>query len=244
MFGGQQQGGQFGQQGGGYMGFQRNAMDIFRTEAPRSLQDAMVFLQPAAVMTCAAILGVAVFSDAGTSGRVDSPRFKAGSKIDGFLSSPFQSSKTTWVKGEGTSGGGGGGASFTMPKSQDYYSGSGHSPQVDAARAALGRARSEESAAKKAEMKAREVEVSAVRQASLAQEKATLAKKEAQAASALAKKRTAEVATAESDLNKAEAQVASAEAAAAEARAKAAVERAASKAAIAKDQEERAKALY
>lgn len=75
-----QQGQQFGQQGG-YMGYQRSAPEIFRQEAPRQLQDAMVFLQPAAVMTAAAILGVAVFSDVGGSGGVDNARYKAASKV-------------------------------------------------------------------------------------------------------------------------------------------------------------------
>ena len=77
MFGGQR-GGQFGQQGGGYMGYQRNAMDIFRTEAPRSLQDAMVFLQPAAVMTCAAILGMAFFSDVRRLGEIRGDQGRSG----------------------------------------------------------------------------------------------------------------------------------------------------------------------
>ena len=79
MRGGQQQQ-QFGQQGG-YMGYQRSAPEIFRQEAPRQLQDAMVFLQPAAVMTAAAILGVAVFSDVGGSGGVDNARDRAASKV-------------------------------------------------------------------------------------------------------------------------------------------------------------------
>ena len=84
MQGGGMQGGrqqqQFGQQGG-YMGYQRSAPEIFRQDAPRELQDAMVFLQPAAVMTAAAILGVAVFSDVGGSGGVNNARDRAARQV-------------------------------------------------------------------------------------------------------------------------------------------------------------------
>lgn len=213
------------------MGYQRSAPEIFRQEAPRQLQDAMVFLQPAAVMTAAAILGVAVFSDVGGSGGVDNARYKAASK-----GKSFSSSRST--------------DSFKMPKTQDYSGMSRDSAEgrqaesrVGAAKSALSQARSAESSAKKAEAKARDAEASAVRQAKSAEEKAALAKKEAVGATAIAKKRTAEVASALSELDKAEAQVATVEGNAAESRARAAVERAQSKAAAARDSETRALAL-
>jgi len=218
------------------MGYQRSAPEIFRQEAPRQLQDAMVFLQPAAVMTAAAILGVAVFSDVGGSGGVDNARDRAASKMEEFQSKSFSSSRAT--------------DSFKMPKAQDYSGMSRESAegkraaaQVGAAKSALSQARSAEVSAMKAQVKARDAEASALRQAKSAEEKATLAKKDAVGASAIAKKRAAQVASALSELDKAEAQVATVEGNAAESTARAAVERAQKKAAAARDSETRALAM-